>query len=126
MAGKRGTRAEVAARWRQRLARWRRDQVSITEFCVRERVSQQSFFLWRKRLAEEPLTSGPGAAPGRAFLPVEVVADPPRHAVPAEEPGSGAWLEISCGPLACRLPADIDEAALRRVVRVLCEEIPRC
>ncbi len=40
MAGQRGTRAEVAEKWRRRLGRWRRAQCSVAEFCLRERISQ--------------------------------------------------------------------------------------
>jgi transposase len=44
-------RSGVVATWRERVARWRRSGLSITEFCGRERLSQASFFAWRKRLA---------------------------------------------------------------------------
>jgi hypothetical protein len=40
----------VAAKWRDRIDRWRRSTWSIGEFCRRERVSQASFYQWRKRL----------------------------------------------------------------------------
>lgn len=44
-------RAGVAATWRQRVDRWQRSGLSVTEFCGREQLSQASFFAWRKRLA---------------------------------------------------------------------------
>jgi transposase len=45
--------ADVAlvAKWRERISRWRRSGLSITDFCQREEISQPSFFAWRKRLA---------------------------------------------------------------------------
>lgn len=48
-------RIGVAATWQQRVARWRRSGLSITEFCERERVSQASFFAWRKQLTTSQL-----------------------------------------------------------------------
>ncbi len=130
MAGKRGTRIEVAAKWRKRLGRWQRAQCSVTEFCRRERVSQQSFFLWRKRLAAEeaPARVSVGVR-GAAFLPVEVVPDDEPnllHSMSLTAPAAGAWLEFSRGALVCRVPMEVDEPTLRRVVRVLSEEAPRC
>lgn len=41
----------LVAKWRERISRWRRSGLSITEFCQREQISQPSFFAWRKRLA---------------------------------------------------------------------------
>ncbi len=43
--------AAVSGQWRERVDRWRRSGLSVTEFCGRERFSQASFFAWRKRLA---------------------------------------------------------------------------
>ena len=41
----------LVAKWRERIGRWRRSGLSITEFCQHEQISQPSFFDWRKRLA---------------------------------------------------------------------------
>ena len=43
----------VVAKWRDRIIRWRRSGLSITEFCHREQISQPSFFGWRKRLSPQ-------------------------------------------------------------------------
>ena len=40
----------VAAKWRERINRWKQSTLSISAFCRREQVSQPSFFQWRKRL----------------------------------------------------------------------------
>ena len=131
MAGKRGTRAEVAAKWRERLSRWQRLQCSISEFCRREGVSLPSFFQWRKRLAAE----GPhrdGAAPprGAAFIPVQVMGHDGMRSTfrpaAAPDPDHDTWLEIALGDFQCRIPLDVDEPTLRRLVRVLSEEAARC
>ena len=43
--------AALAARWRERIGRWRSSGLSVAEFCRREGISEPSFFAWRKRLA---------------------------------------------------------------------------
>jgi hypothetical protein len=43
--------AALAARWRERIDRWRSSGLSVAEFCRREGISEPSFFAWRKRLA---------------------------------------------------------------------------
>ncbi len=127
MAKQRGTRAEVAATWRERLGRWQRLQCSITEFCRREGISQPSFFQWRRRLgvndAPSPPDVGRHSPRGAAFIPVQVVATKSDR-----EPTSDdvAWLEISSGEIVCRVPTHVDETTLRRLVRVLREEASRC
>ena len=120
MAGKRGTRREVAAKWRERLARWQRLQCSISEFCRREGISQPSFFQWRRRLAAEKPDGRNAATPrGAAFIPVQVLGRAPSF-------DDDARLEITLGDFQCRLPLDVDESTLRQLVRVLCEETARC
>jgi len=123
MESKRGTRAEVAERWRDRLNRWRRLGCSITEFCQREGVSQPSFFQWRRRLLAEPSTASRRRV-GRAFVPVEVVADPVR-ALTSESLDDG-WIQITLGAVVLRVPVSIDEAALRQLVRIVREETVGC
>ena len=43
----------TAAEWRERLARFRSGDLRVAEFCRRERVSNASFYRWRRRL-EQP------------------------------------------------------------------------
>lgn len=50
--GRLASRATAAA-WQQRIGRWRQSGLSIAEFCRRERLTQPSFFAWRKRLKDE-------------------------------------------------------------------------
>ena len=124
MSVKRGTRAEVEAKWRERLARWRRLGWSITEFCNRERISQPSFFQWRRRLASESSSNGQRrVAP--AFLPIELVANHGRSVVAAGSSDDG-WMQITLGGVELRVPVTIDESALRQLVRVVREEIGAC
>ncbi len=45
--------AEKGSEWRERLRRFEIAGTSIARFCRDERVSQPSFFAWRKRLTSE-------------------------------------------------------------------------
>ena len=44
---------ELRNAWSERLRRWKGSGLSIVKFCEQEKVSQQSFFHWRKRLKQE-------------------------------------------------------------------------
>jgi hypothetical protein len=131
MAGKRGRRSKAAAQWQERLERWQRLQCTVGEFCRREGVSQPSFYHWRRRLA-----SGSGSRSvrdvtrGAAFIPVQVIADDlGGTSAGLASPVAGdrpAAIEIAFRELVCRVPTEVDEVTLRRIVRVLCEEARRC
>lgn len=137
MAAKLRARAEVARQWRERLARWWRFGGSVGEFCRREQVSQASFFQWRKRLAGEVASSRSEGEPRTpAFVPVQVVSSrsmahevvaPPgvAHRVMAL-PGVAPRIEIRLGRVRLGVPTTIDEAALRRLIRVIREETAAC
>jgi transposase-like protein len=63
--------------WRERLARFERGDLTVTDFCRREGVSNASFYRWRKRLGQRSRQArvvagaSPADVPGR-FLPVNV------------------------------------------------------
>jgi transposase-like protein len=59
--------ASAEARWRSVFDDWRRSGLGVRAFCRRRGVSEHSFYVWRKRLADsdEP-----------TFLPVRVVEEP--------------------------------------------------
>jgi hypothetical protein len=50
-------KAELRSVWSERLRRWKSSGLSIVEFCRQERISQPSFFHWRKRLKQEASTA---------------------------------------------------------------------
>lgn len=114
----------MAERWRERLARFGRSGCSITEFCAREGISQPSFFHWRRRLGSA------GAAPlgrrgvGPAFLPIEVVGS--GRATRERESLDEGWMQITFGAVQLRVPVGVDESALRRLLRVVREEVGSC
>lgn len=64
MSGKRANKWEL---WRSRMQRFRASGLSVTRFCAQERISQPSFYQWRKRLADVALGSSPPT-----FIPVRV------------------------------------------------------
>ena len=64
-------------------------------------------FVWRQRLAAPAAREAPG------FVPVVVAED---EVTPAETAGR---MEIALGPAVVRVGADVDTAALRRVLEVL-------
>jgi transposase len=68
-------------------------------------------FVWRQQL--QPSASSAVAAGGPAFVPVLAMADDP---APAEPVGR---MEIAFGPAVVRVGADVDAAALRRVLEVV-------
>ena len=93
----------VELAWRERLERQRRSGLSVAAFCRRERISQPSFYQWRKRLraAERPL-----------FVPVQV----------ADDAAALAGLEIGLpGGAVVRLPA----GASRELIRLAIEAAAR-
>jgi transposase-like protein len=42
-------------RWRELIHRWQCSQTTVREFCQRHRVSEASFFSWRRVLRERGL-----------------------------------------------------------------------
>lgn len=123
MAGNQRRRAE----WEARLARWRTSRVSIRQFCFDERVSEPSFYQWRKRLqvgrappqrqAHEDRRASAASAP--RFLPIEVVGGA------ASADNTVIEIRLASG-VALRVPTDVDEARLRALVRLLRDEDARC
>ena len=44
------TRREKAKQWRQIIGRQEKSDQNIKEYCVRHRITEASFYYWRKRL----------------------------------------------------------------------------
>ena len=99
----------VELAWRERLERQRRSGLSVAAFCRRERVSQPSFYHWRKRLAaaERPL-----------FVPVQVADDAPASAggLEIDLPG-GAVVRLPVGA-----PRELVSLAIEAAARAGREE----
>ncbi len=69
-------------------------------------------FTWRQQLQRRP-SSAEAIGGGPGFVPVLLAEDSP---VPAEAAGR---MEIALGPAVVRVGADVDAAALRRVLEVV-------
>lgn len=90
--------------WQQRLRRFRQADLSVLDFCDREGVSTASFYAWRRRLGQQPLSPDPTPTD---FLPVRLVS-----------PCPGLELLLPSG-LALRIGPDCDPALLQRVLVLL-------
>lgn len=113
----------LAAKWRERIGRWRRSRLSIAEFCRREPVSQPSFFAWRKRLASQAAARGrgrPRAAEdaGREARFIEL--PPPRWSLTA-----GVRITLPGGAVVT-LPEQASTELVAAAIRAATEEARPC
>ena len=89
--------------WRDLIERWKTSGQCIAAFCATHRVSQATFYSWRKRLA----APGPDTTtPAPTFAPVRVVPDPTVEVV------------FPSG-LVVRVPIGADAAVVARLVAAL-------
>ena len=65
--------SKTAHAWGKRLDRFDRADVTVAQFCLREGVSQASFYHWRRKLRGQPSASAPNQDPSMPrFLPVSL------------------------------------------------------
>jgi transposase len=81
---------------------------TVSAVARRYGLHASQLFTWRQQLAASAACEGP------AFVPVVVAED--GAAAPAEMAGR---MEIALGPAVIRVGADVDAAALRRVLEVV-------
>jgi transposase-like protein len=90
--------------WRARIAEQERSGMSVGRFCQEQQITEQSFYVWRKRLRQpEPVRF---ALVESGAAPTETAAEPALELVLK----TGERLRIGRG---------VDEAALRTVLTVL-------
>ena len=117
--GKRRTRRRDTRKeevWRQRMTQWNGSGLSVREFCRQWRLSEASFYAWRRELARrdaqgsqaEPAQADTQAA-GPRWEPVVVAGSWRTGGVEATLPG-GVQLRVAPG---------FDPQTLREVVEVL-------
>ena len=80
---------------------------TVSAVARRYGLHPSQLFVWRQRLA------APAAREAPAFVPVVVAEDGPAPAEPAGR------MEIALGPAVVRVGADVDAAALRRVLEAV-------
>jgi len=90
--------------WQQRLLRFEKSRHTINEFCRREGLSPQSFYLWRKRLAQLPVAEQPAARAADAFRPVRLL---PASGVSVQLPGGTQLVVPTADPESLRLVIDV-------------------
>jgi len=101
--------------WRTMVRQWRSSGLSVRVFCEQRRLSEPSFYAWRRSLAERD-------AAATRFVPVEVTSEPATQASPDGAPGalelilSAGW-RLQIGP-------GFDAPTLRRLLAVLEESRP--
>lgn len=69
----RGSHVRKHSEWLARLRRFRRSNLSVSEFCRRERVSVPSYYHWRQRLADAASEVDAEGQPA-TFIPVQVAS----------------------------------------------------
>jgi hypothetical protein len=67
----RSARVLKRSEWLDRLRRFDRSNLSVSEFCRRERVSLPSYYQWRRKLAAVASEVDAGGQPA-TFIPVQV------------------------------------------------------
>jgi hypothetical protein len=97
--------------WRRWVQLWESSGLTVPDFCARHRLSQPSFYAWRRKLQQHD-----AAATG--FVPVRIIPDgPPASATPIEV--------VLTGGRRLRVASGFDPATLRQLLAVL-EEAPPC
>ena len=92
-----------ADQWRERIAEQERTGVSVKQFCKQQRLTEYSFYAWRKRLRKQ--------APVR-FALVE------RGVLPRPSTETSLELVLTSGER-LRIAAGVDAATLRTVLEAL-------
>lgn len=108
--------------WRGVFARWRQSGLGVRGFCVRENLSEASFYAWRRELrlrekeaSRQELVHLP--RPGPLFVPVRVEA---RAGVEGQAGSEQIRILLADGG-EVRVGSGFDSKALKRVLTVLQE-----
>ncbi|MCO6439039.1 MAG: hypothetical protein J5J06_18255 [Phycisphaerae bacterium] len=102
---------DAAGRWREILQRQSSSGLSVAAFCRRSRISQASFYTWRRRLRD-------GATP--FFAEVHVTPDPRSTKVPSVPSPTQRPLElVLLGGRSVVVRPGFDAATLLALVSVL-------
>ena len=106
MAGRNPRDLKLERRWRDLIARWERSDLTVRDFCSEHRVSEPSFYAWRRELAARDRDAGPATPPAPTFVPVRVT------------PPTGLEVVLPTG-VVVRVPSGADPAALAQLVAAL-------
>jgi transposase len=89
--------------WRERVAAHERSGLSVKQFCEQQKITEQTFYVWRKRLRNQPMR----------FALVETGVARPQASAEA-----GLELVLTTGER-LRIGASVDPDTLRRVLEAL-------
>jgi hypothetical protein len=101
--------------WRSHLKRWLTSDLSIRAYCRRHHLAEQSFYAWRRTLAQRDAAVAKVPAPPLTFVPLHLTPEP-TPATPSLEVVLGNGRRLFVGP-------GFDAASLRTLLAVL-EERP--
>jgi transposase len=99
--------------WRGHLKRWQASGLTIRDYCSRHRLSEPSFYGWRRTLAQRD-DDTPAVEAAVTFVPVQVQND-----LPVTPPS--LELVLANGRL-LRIPPGIDLGQVRALLAVLEDE----
>jgi transposase len=98
--------------WRDHLKRWGASGRTIRDYCAKHRLSEPSFYAWRRTVAQRGRTADvPPDEPAVTFLPVQVQADLP-------VPSPVLELVLANGRL-LRIPPGVDPGHVRDLLAIL-------
>jgi transposase len=102
--------------WRKVVQDWRASGLSVCQFCRLRKLSEQSFYGWRRTLQLRD-----AEAPSTPFIPVRIVPE----AVMPTAANTGLELLLVNGRR-LQIGPDFDASTLRRLLQVLDEEGRPC
>lgn len=115
----RRTDASTQQRWLELISLWQQSQLSVRAFCHRHRLSEPSFYTWRRLLRRRGLLPARPAAQPASSTPAFV-----KLSLPAE-PHTAVAIEVVLSQRRLlRVPPGFDPDTLRQLVRLL--EEPTC
>lgn len=99
-------------RWLDLLERWQRSALTIREFCWRQRISEASFYSWRRVLRERGLLHDEATEPAAATPAfVKLAVD--------DEASAASAVEVVLGQRLLRVRPGFDADMLLQLVRLL-------
>ena len=106
MAGRNPRDPALERRWRDLIARWERSDLTVRDFCFDHRISEPSFYAWRRELAARDREARQATPPLPTLVPVRVA------------PPTVIEVVLPTG-VVVRVPAGADPAAVAQLVAAL-------
>jgi hypothetical protein len=117
--------------WRQTLRDFQASGLTVRAFCADRGLSEPSFYLWRRTIADRDRAADAAASVPR-FVPVRVAAEPAGSPAPAcgatsvaDPSAPPGWLELVLpSGHRVRVPPGFDPRTLRHLLAALAEGPP--